>query len=144
MQHAASPTLADVVFPRIESGGRIGAWAREATLVLGAVTLVALLAQVQVRLPWTTVPITGQTFGALVVGGALGAKRGVASLVVYMLVGMLVLPVFTPANNVTSGTWDLHFILPWSGNEDYLWQITSRSEERRVGKECRSRWSPYH
>src|SRR5260370_16700678 len=23
-------------------------------------------------------------------------------------------------------------------------QITSRSEERRVGKECRSRWSPYH
>ena len=26
---------------------------------------------------------------------------------------------------------------------DYL-QIGSRSEERRVGKECRSRWSPYH
>ena len=22
--------------------------------------------------------------------------------------------------------------------------ITTRSEERRVGKECRSRWSPYH
>src|SRR5256885_12623570 len=26
----------------------------------------------------------------------------------------------------------------WSGNEE------QRSEERRVGKECRSRWSPYH
>ena len=26
-------------------------------------------------------------------------------------------------------------IMPWSA---------SRSEERRVGKECRSRWSPYH
>ena len=25
----------------------------------------------------------------------------------------------------------------------YEW-IFSRSEERRVGKECRSRWSPYH
>src|SRR5256885_4202663 len=24
------------------------------------------------------------------------------------------------------------------------WSSTSRSEERRVGKECRSRWSPYH
>ena len=24
------------------------------------------------------------------------------------------------------------------------WGKTSRSEERRVGKECRSRWSPYH
>ena len=22
--------------------------------------------------------------------------------------------------------------------------VTARSEERRVGKECRSRWSPYH
>ena len=24
------------------------------------------------------------------------------------------------------------------------WRILHRSEERRVGKECRSRWSPYH
>ena len=24
------------------------------------------------------------------------------------------------------------------------WGIVERSEERRVGKECRSRWSPYH
>ena len=24
------------------------------------------------------------------------------------------------------------------------WQFDERSEERRVGKECRSRWSPYH
>ena len=27
---------------------------------------------------------------------------------------------------------------------DYVWEIIKRSEERRVGKECRSRWSPYH
>ena len=26
----------------------------------------------------------------------------------------------------------------------YLQNILDRSEERRVGKECRSRWSPYH
>ena len=25
-----------------------------------------------------------------------------------------------------------------------FWDMTTRSEERRVGKECRSRWSPYH
>ena len=30
------------------------------------------------------------------------------------------------------------FFLPFS------FEIKSRSEERRVGKECRSRWSPYH
>ena len=25
-----------------------------------------------------------------------------------------------------------------------IYGVTTRSEERRVGKECRSRWSPYH
>ena len=25
-----------------------------------------------------------------------------------------------------------------------FWLVDDRSEERRVGKECRSRWSPYH
>ena len=29
-------------------------------------------------------------------------------------------------------------------NEEYLNNAIQRSEERRVGKECRSRWSPYH
>ena len=28
--------------------------------------------------------------------------------------------------------------------QDYGEQLDDRSEERRVGKECRSRWSPYH
>ena len=27
---------------------------------------------------------------------------------------------------------------------DFSFELTTRSEERRVGKECRSRWSPYH
>ena len=27
---------------------------------------------------------------------------------------------------------------------EYVWEVANRSEERRVGKECRSRWSPYH
>ena len=31
-----------------------------------------------------------------------------------------------------------------SGNEGFFWLSDDRSEERRVGKECRSRWSPYH
>src|SRR2546426_11199515 len=29
-------------------------------------------------------------------------------------------------------------------NEDVAYGGDARSEERRVGKECRSRWSPYH
>ena len=30
------------------------------------------------------------------------------------------------------------------GSDDTLFALVDRSEERRVGKECRSRWSPYH
>ena len=38
----------------------------------------------------------------------------------------------------------LHFILPISRCGSAPLFILPRSEERRVGKECRSRWSPYH
>src|SRR5438445_13238930 len=31
-----------------------------------------------------------------------------------------------------------------SGNTNLKWRQIRRSEERRVGKECRSRWSAYH
>jgi len=30
------------------------------------------------------------------------------------------------------------------GGGKFVWPLIQRSEERRVGKECRSRWSPYH
>jgi biotin transport system substrate-specific component len=125
LQYSASPTLADIIFPRIESDSRAVAWLRDIVLMCGFAALVAVLAQVQVRLPWTTVPITGQTFGVLVTGGALGMRRGAGSLALYALAGMFLLPVFTPASSATSGDWDLHLILPWAGNEAYLWQISS-------------------
>jgi biotin transporter BioY len=121
----ASPMLADALFPRIESGSRAAVWARDVVLMLAFAALVALVAQIQIRLPWTTVPITGQTFGVLVAGGALGMRRGAGSMLIYALVGMFLLPVFTPGSATTSGTWDIHFILPWAGSEAYLWNISS-------------------
>ena len=36
------------------------------------------------------------------------------------------------------------FVLRWMDPESVIQSEVSRSEERRVGKECRSRWSPYH
>ena len=33
---------------------------------------------------------------------------------------------------------------PWRGRVAAVAIEATRSEERRVGKECRSRWSPYH
>jgi len=66
----------------------------ELALILGGSALVALSAQVSIPLPWTPVPITGQTFGVLLVGALLGSFRGVLSLLTYLAEGAAGLPVF--------------------------------------------------
>jgi biotin transport system substrate-specific component len=120
---AVAPTITDALWPRI------GLWQRDAVrdlaLMMGFAWFVALFAQIAIRLPWTTVPITGQTFAVLVAGGALGAKRGAGALGIYMLMGMIHIPVFAPGNSATSGNWDVHFILPWEGTWSFVWDISS-------------------
>lgn len=58
--------------------------------------LIAGLAQVAVPLPFTPVPITGQTLGVLLVGAAYGPGLGAASIGLYLLWGVLGAPVFAP------------------------------------------------
>ena len=68
---------------------------RSVSIVLGAAT-VAVAAQVAVPLVGTPVPMTLQPLAVLVVGGLLGARLGAAALVLYLALGALGLPVFTP------------------------------------------------
>jgi biotin transport system substrate-specific component len=75
----------------------------DAVLVVLGVALVAASAQVVFHLPWTPVPITGQTFGVLLVGGAYGANRGFATMAAYLLVGGLGAGVFA----AHSSGWDV-------------------------------------
>lgn len=56
--------------------------------------LVAGLAQVSIRLPFTPVPITGQTLGVLLVGAALGPGLGALSMGMYLLEGAIGLPFY--------------------------------------------------
>ncbi|MBI1886640.1 MAG: biotin transporter BioY [Chloroflexi bacterium] len=58
-----------------------------AALVAGGSALTALCAQFRVQLPFTPVPITGQTFAALLVGALLGSRLGAAALTLYMMEG---------------------------------------------------------
>jgi biotin transport system substrate-specific component len=74
---------------------RANALARDLLLVTGGSLLVAALAQVRIPLSFTPVPFTGQTFAVLLVGAALGSRRGAAALAVYMLGGLAGFPVFT-------------------------------------------------
>ena len=84
-------TLADFLVP-IRVGERVGPRARHIALVVIGAMFVALCAQISI--PTLPVPFTGQTFGVLIVGGALGFRRGAAALVLYLVIGLLGAPVF--------------------------------------------------
>ena len=83
-----APTLSNRYFPRTAE------WLRDLFLIVAGSLLVAALAQVEIPLPFTPVPITGQTFGVLLIGAALGSKRGAASLGLYIAEGAFGLPFF--------------------------------------------------
>jgi biotin transport system substrate-specific component len=65
---------------------------------LGAV-LTGLAAQISVPVPGSPVPVTGQTFAALLVGTSLGARRGFLSLALYALAGMAGMPWFAEGDS---------------------------------------------
>lgn len=88
----ARPVLADII-ARPTTRARV--FALDAGLVLAGVAVVALLAKVSFFVG--PVPITGQTLGVIVVGAALGARRGAASLTAYLLAGLAGAPVFAGA-----------------------------------------------
>jgi biotin transport system substrate-specific component len=101
-------TLADFLVP-ISLGEHVGSRVRHIALIVAGALLIALCAQLtivqtgqtipliadyRIQLATTPVPITGQTFGVLLVGGALGLRRGVLSVGLYLLIGLL-LPVYS-------------------------------------------------
>jgi biotin transport system substrate-specific component len=82
----SAPTLRLAVLPR---AGLLA----DAALIAGGAGLMAASAQFAFKLPFTPVPITGQTFSVLLVGAALGTVRGGASALLYVLAGLM-LPVY--------------------------------------------------
>ena len=71
--------------------------------MLGGAALTGIAAQIAVPVPGSPVPVTGQTFAALLVGTALGARRGFLSLAVYALVGMAGMPWFAGGSSGAGG-----------------------------------------
>lgn len=63
-------------------------------LVACGVVWLALLAQVKFVLPWTPIPITGQTFGVAVLALLFGSRLSIASVGGYLMAGAVGLPVF--------------------------------------------------
>lgn len=86
-------TIGDFLVPNRISE-RIGARVRHVALIVAGALLIAIGARISFAIPGNPVPITGQTFGVLVAGGALGFRRGIAASTLYVVLGIVGLPFF--------------------------------------------------
>jgi biotin transport system substrate-specific component len=104
---------------RLTSNVLIDHWSRNRSLatdlawVAGFSLFTAAMAQIRIPLPFTPVPLTGQTFAVLLSGAVLGSRRGFASQALYLAEGAAGLPVF--AGGASSV---VHLLGPTGG---YLW-----------------------
>ena len=74
-------------------------------------------------------PTIAKAYNKLQDEGFIKKKKGLGTIVTY---------------NSSKTTYTFGLLLPGAGESEIFSIINDRSEERRVGKECRSRWSPYH
>jgi biotin transport system substrate-specific component len=70
--------------------------ASQIAIVFAASFFVAVCARIYIPLPGTPVPLTVQNLGVLLIGLALGSRRGFAALALYLAEGASGLPVFSP------------------------------------------------
>jgi biotin transport system substrate-specific component len=99
------PTLADRVFSR--------SIVTDLVLIAAGTALTSILAQIAI--PLWPVPITGQTFAVLFVGATLGLTRAALSMLLYLAIGLLGLPVFAPQANGSHITGVAALVGPTAG-----------------------------
>ena len=68
---------------------------KKLVLALGMAALTGLLAQARIPLPWTPIPITGQTFAVLLAGVLLGRRWGGIGMAIFAGLGFAGLPWFS-------------------------------------------------
>lgn len=79
-----------------------GARVRDAALVVGGAGFTALMAQLVI--PMTPVPMTGQTLAVGLVGATLGMRRGLAAMLLYIVMGFF-LPVYAEGGSGITTLW---------------------------------------
>jgi len=86
----ANVTVADILRPCEKR------WAGfyDLALIVGGSLLIGLSAQFAVRLPFSPVPVTAQTFAVLMIGALFGSQRGGVTVLLYVIEGAAGLPVF--------------------------------------------------
>jgi len=112
----------------------------EAALVVCASLFVALCARLYLPIPGTPVPLTLQNFAVLLVGLALGSRRGFLALALYLAEGAAGLPVFSPAGAIGIA----HFVGPTGGyliSYPFVAALTGYIFERGKPTFARAAWA---
>jgi len=92
-------TIADFLVP-VTVAERLNTRVRDSILVASGALFVYLTSLIVV--PHDPIPWTGQTFGVLMVGGALGLRRGLLAVALYVLLGYVGLPFFAEGKSGAS------------------------------------------
>lgn len=91
--------MSTAVSTRVLTTSLRGTWLRDLALVVSGAAFIAVSAQVSIPLPFSPVPLTGQTFAVLLTGAALGASLGLASTGLYLAAALGGLPVLAPTED---------------------------------------------
>jgi len=91
-------TVADVFRP----ADKVRGVAYDLLIIICGSLLVGISAQIRVYMPFSPVPVTGQTFVVLMLGALLGSYRGGLTMLMYLVEGVLGLPVFTGVTGVAA------------------------------------------
>jgi biotin transport system substrate-specific component len=97
-------TIGDFLVP-IRVGERTSPRIRHLLLVVVGAMFIFLTAKISFTIPGNPVPYTMQNFGVLVVGGALGLRRGGAAALLYVLLGVVGLPFFAEGKGGLQVIW---------------------------------------
>lgn len=108
--HHALPTIVQMLFGVSLESDRPQRWLLESALVVVGILAIAASAQVRMPLPFSPVPLTGQTLAVLLVGATYGSGRGALTTALYLLLGIGGAPIFAGG---TAGA--VHLLGPTGG-----------------------------
>ncbi len=105
----------------------------ELTLIVGGAVLMGALAQISIHLSFTPVPVTGQTLGVMLVGTALGWRRALAAMGLYVGAGLLGLPWFAGHASGYVGA-SFGYLIGFVVAGAALGWVASRGADRRIDR----------
>jgi biotin transport system substrate-specific component len=127
-------TIGDFLVP-VRVGEAASPRLRHALLVVAGAVLIFLTAQISVQLPGNPVPFTMQNFGILVVGGALGLRRGGLAAFLYVALGVIGLPFFAEGRNGMEVIWGATggYLIGFIAAAALVGRLAELGWDRRIG-----------